>query len=702
MVFRFFRQNKQAAKWFYGIVTVFTMFTFSVTGAIYAFFREKEPGAEVAGSFVTPSGRKITVTQEDLRIESMKLARIAREEYKDDDAQWTFLMLDALANEMGIQVSDQMLTESLTAMFDQYSIPADKRDEFYKSMLLQTGLSASEWESLQKRILRTKIYCNLYFDGPRVRSEDVFKRFQDDNAMYTVEYASFRDADFAAKIDRSQIKDEDLQKYFDTEFDSIRKQREFSSPPEFAVDAAWLDVAKADVEKMRAALNEQERVVDADEIESLYNARKETKYKLPAAPADPAKKDDGTKADPSKPDDKKADEKAGDKADEKKPEEKEAPKYRPLEEVKAELEKEILVERVVQRVLAESNRRIAEAAKKKADAGKPGVTPNTTTPVVEENVLKDVATQFGMEYIEASPVTKWDDLVKLPRIGSEALKHDLEFVAKDGVIPFTPDESKAYGYVAHVVEKVDPKPFPLAQVKDKILDPYVEATAAKQADAAAKAFCDALREAVRPKQQAEIDKIQNEAKASAEKKIAEQKVTDDAAKKKIVDDELKSVEWRITGVLNEHKQEAFDDVVKAQAVKLDLLGPYRKSYSRSPAYAFEPAGTAKFLMGQFQITFLDVGKVSEPLRDRDGKATYVARVKEKTLPTFADMTPEDEQAARQASANGRDPQSAQTMMGYRYYVMSSQYYQFIFPTLSLQLSLQRAEKPDAKKKVGTP
>lgn len=686
MVFRLIRQNKKATRWVYIVVTVFTMFTFSITGAVYAWFNSGESADGVAGTFVTTSGRTVEVSEQEFGFTQMKLARINNDAFSKDEPVWAFLMSDALAEDAGIRISDEMLAAQLRGIFESQGIPPAQHAEAYRMWTQNTGLSASEFEATMRRLLRTQAYQNLFAEMPRVRSEDVFKKFQEDNEILTVECVKFADADFAAQIDKATISDTDLQAFLDKDLDFTRKNRDFSSPAELKLEVAVIEVASADVEKMRAALPEAQRTISDVEIQRVYDERKETKYKLPAEASKPAegegeKPAEGEDAKPAEGDAAKPAE--GDAA---KPAEAEAPKYRSLDEVKAEIEKELLVVRLVNATNSDAQTRAGAAAAKKVDSSAtPGATaPNAADPaaVAEENHLRAAATTFGLEFIEAKDTLKWTDLATWERFGSEQVKQNLEYAGKGATYPFPPNADSARGFVVHVVDKIDPKPLPLAEIRDRLIEPYVEFQASKRGNEAATAFLDALRAAVRPKQQAEIDKIEAAAKERATKKITDGNVTDEAAKVKLVEDELKAVEPEIKTLLDQHRHEAFDEVVAAKGIALETVGPFRESYRQTRFHQLEPASLAKSVMGQFSILLLEQGKVSEALRDNDNKLHYVARVKEKRAPTYEEMGLGD----RQRAENALRSQNIQKQI--------EQYTRFQYDKLALLMNLQlKQEKP---------
>jgi hypothetical protein len=310
----------------------------------------------------------------------------------------------------------------------------------------------------------------------------------------------------------------------------------------------------------------------------------------------------------------------------------------------------------------------------------------TAEDLCEQNHLRGVAEKFGLEYVPSSGPLLWKDIETWERFGSAELKQNLEYASAGSSYPVHPSADLARGYVVSVVKKVEPKPLPFADIRDKLIEPYVEAQAAKRAADAATAFLDALRTAVRPKQQAKIDEIEKGARDRAAAKATAGNITDEAAKAKLVEDELKAVEGEIKRVLDEVKHEAFDEVVTAGNHKVETVGPFRESYRMTRFFQLEPPSLTKAVMQQYAVTFLDQGKVSDSLRDAENKQSYVACVKERTKPGYADMSLGDRARAERAV---RQLKSAMHNM--------EQQGRFEYEKLSLLVNLQLNEpKPEGE------
>ena len=128
MVFRIFRQNQKATKWIYLFVTIFTMLTFSVTGAIYDWMQGSKAEQTSAGSFILPSGKKVTIGAEQFRLISQQLSRFdslfPQQRFKESERIWEFLIADALAVDSGLIATREDLQEGIQQLLT--GVPADQ------------------------------------------------------------------------------------------------------------------------------------------------------------------------------------------------------------------------------------------------------------------------------------------------------------------------------------------------------------------------------------------------------------------------------------------------------------------------------------------------------------------------------------------------------------------------------------------------
>ena len=135
----------------------------------------------------------------------------------------------------------------------------------------------------------------------------------------------------------------------------------------------------------------------------------------------------------------------------------------------------------------------------------------------------------------------------------------------------------------------------------------------------------------------------------------------------------------------------FDEVVKAQGLTPSVLGPYRKDYSRTSFYQSEPKGAAKFLMGQGNIAMLAAGKLADPISDKDSKATYVVRMKERRAPEWNEL-------------RGGDFAMAKMMYQYRmqFSGMGAQRQVADYNSLALLVNLERLDNAKTEETDGAP
>lgn len=674
MSFHWFRKNKTATRWIYIILTLFTMLTFSVTGAVTDFFKGG-PSKSIVGTFKTPSGKTVEIDSDDFRFTAQTLSRATYQTHQDEDV-WKFIIMDALAGEAGIQVSDEMLSSMFT------NVIGIRDAASYKEMVKRSDLSVADFESMWRRIARTVIYERLNTWPERSRASETFQRFQDEAESFTIDAVAWADADYATKVDRAAITDADLQKFLDTDLDRARLTKEFSAPAEVKLDAAALAVDASDaakLEKLRASLPAERRTIQDFEINSTYENEKE-RWKLPAEepvpPPAPAPENPPANPPPAP-----------------------TPKYKPLEEVKATIETEILANRVVDEAATQYRKALAgreqkkraEAAKAAADPVKPPAPAEVPAdPADTEDLLAKFATQFGLELIPAGEFVKIGDVATLPRFGSDSLKTQIEPLAKDQALAIHADKDHAAAFLVRVTDKIDPKPLPLAEVKDRLIDPYVEFVAAKQSSDAAKAFIESLRTAARAKYATEVAAVEDPAKKRATDAAAKESITDPAEVQKKVDAELALMKGQVDTVLAPHLGEFFDEAAKQQALPVTTVGPFRETYSRTQFYAHEPKGLEHYLKGAYPLFQLEKGAVTiEPQRDADDKLAVVARIKERTQPTFDEMTLGDRVEMEQYDAMMRNFQKQFAQRG------GQDTGEMSYGRLSLLVNLQRT-KPSEK------
>ena len=711
MAFRWFRKNKNATKWMYILITVFVMLTFSITGAMVDSFTGPDRSSRLAGSFRTPSGEDVEITNLDYSTVSRLLARVRGNPSEQD--VWSIIMLDELGKEAGIVVSDKMI-----ANFVRDGFPTQ---EDLNNFLQVTRMSEPDFKRIMRKLVRVQLYTQLNQPVMPILTEEKFHRFQEDNELLKVSYVAFTDEAEKAALESAEVSDDDLKAFFEDDIDPNVKKNDFSTPEKFQLRALVFDHGDRTAEELRAFLPEAQANVLDNQIEN-HRTRYPDRYPdedegdESEEPADEDKDGEGDEEGVDLTHDHDGDgvpdHAAEDHVDEMSP------------ELRAEIEKDILADRVVNQayrdfITAKGERTAAiarrDAAKEEessedanedeegdesgndtsgddasgddggadGDAAEPE--PDPVADQTFDDLLDPIIEKYGLRVVEFPDAVTLEELEELDEVGSEDLQFTVRFMQAEDVRPRTSSQSVEVPYLIACSEKIDAEPLPFDEVKDELKEVWIDATASKNAQAAADAFVDALKAKAREAKQEKVDEIENRAREEAEKEIADGSIEDEEEKQKIIDAKLAAVEPEVDAVLREVMGDYYADVAGEQGLETEGIDFFRKSYTRTAFYQDEEASVEKFLKGRPDLAFLDEGQVLGPVRDDNNGAVVVARLDEKKKPTLdqmrlgdwtmAEMAVGSEKYAARSGPTG-DP--------------------FSFDSLALRLALKRPEpeEPD--------
>lgn len=623
MALRWFRQHPNATKWIFIGLTGFVMLTFPITDALVP---NSRPDAELLGTFRTFGGETVEVDSDHYHEFSQKFARCFGVRNIRDEDVWQMLMLDKLAQEAGVSVSSEMLADFMKAR-------GITNQQTYQSVLAGVRMTAADYEDFSRRVMRAKLYQGLMTEPDVLSSKEVFERFQQDNELFDVAFVAFSESEQAAKLSADSQTTEQLKQFYETELDALTKRNEFSTPEKYGLDAALLNADTASIDAMKAALPEDERAVEDSDVEDFYEDNKDKRFTVPADPAASAPAEGAEAPAATAPAEQ---------------------KFQPLADVRDAIVRELLVERVLEAATEDYRKQQGERAMKKAEAEQKkaeGGTPDAPAPADEEDLLAVIAKKFGMEVVTFGEPRARDELKALERIGSEDLAGRVTFLGLDMVTTLETTEVQRDGALIRMKSKVEPTALPFEEVIEKLKPAWVKQTAKKQAQEAADQFRKDVKAAARASCEAEVAKVEQEAKDSADKIAAEQSITDEAKKKEIADTELRSRQARIDAIMEPFEGEAFTKVAAEQGREVKTTGEVRKTYRSTMMFADEPASPEKFLRGDFQLANLPAGRVAGPLRDETSGMFLVAKVLTRRFPTFAEMRPSDKQRAEQPFRN---------------------------------------------------
>src|SRR5262245_33041223 len=228
MALRFFRRNKQFTKWFYIVITVVVMITFSITGAMYQGLTEDDQAS--GGVMKMPSGKTVEIPGYRFQQVSNWFGVFGGRGVTSEDV-WRYIMLDELAKDTGVEVSDASLSKSLRQLFGIAS------DEDLKLLARTYQLTPSEVLDFARGQIRTALFQGLTREPPftvamsttRALSSEVVEQFQQDNELFTLRYGRFTDEAAASSLDAAAVSDEELKRFYDEELSAPRKRADFST-----------------------------------------------------------------------------------------------------------------------------------------------------------------------------------------------------------------------------------------------------------------------------------------------------------------------------------------------------------------------------------------------------------------------------------------------------------------------------------------
>lgn len=710
MAFRWFRQNKEATKWIYIFITIFVMLTFSITGAMVSSFGGRDKASVSAGSFRNLNGETVDISQLEYHNISQVAHRLAGRNMTEE-AVWSHIMLDRLGRDAGIQVSDRMLGDFMRTQ------AGVTNDEQYRQLLASRRLSPAEFEEFLRADLRGNLYRQLNAPPQQVLSEEVFSRFQQDNELLKVRYVSFSEAAERERLKAEAVDDEALKKFYDEELDANVKKNDFSTPEMFSLRAGMFDAGERSADDLRALLSEPMRDVPQALIDN-YKTRFADRYK--PAPKDDATQEGEAASGDDKPKDPGADDDAdaadGEDADEDGEEDGEDADEVEDPAVAAELnsriEKDVLADRVVseayrdffqaKRERDDAKRERDERKAKEAAAGDTAAakTPEELAAIAARDAIADrtfadllqpTLTKYALRVIDLPGPTAIADLKDLPEIGSDDLQFTVRFMSAEEVRPRPMSPTVKSPYLLLCDAKVDAKPLPFDEVKDRLKDAWVDQKATSAAQAAADGFMDGMRARAREQEKGRIDEIEQRAADEAAKEIAEKAITDEAEQQKVREARLAAVKPEIDAIVNGVLGSFFTAEAGARGLTPLETAPFRKSYFRTAFYRDDKASIDKFLQGRSDLFALSDTQVMGPVRDPESKAVVVAQVAERSKPDETQMRLADRLEAAYAVRNDKFGPMFAGMPGMPPGMMPQQEDPFSYDALALKLALTRPQ-----------
>ena len=290
MVFSHFRKHEKSYLYFGLGAMFFALVVFSVPSALSGIARGGAAKAGPAGAFVDSTGKRIEISAKEYR-DTFQFVRyrFLPGVYRTPEEMQVFehLVMVHEADLAGVHAEDDAVAKTLQAMFGRGS----KAD--YLDWLANTGLQPSAFEEYVRDVIRLLRLRSLKGLGDLITSVEVFERFQEDAEVNSVEYVGFAFADH--DVDAALGDDTTLLAHLENEVDEGTKRRDYSTPEQYAIDAAFIDYDTVSMELLAEALEGLDEPTD-EEIEQQFN------FNIPRYEAR-APKDEPAKDEPAKDED---------------------------------------------------------------------------------------------------------------------------------------------------------------------------------------------------------------------------------------------------------------------------------------------------------------------------------------------------------------------------------------------------------------
>jgi hypothetical protein len=271
MAFSHFHRHSKTYMLIFLVATLFSLFTFNVTGAILQSFAGLFGGTHgSAMRFKAANGAVVGLSQEEMDAAKRQVGGITRFNFDNGiahearDAWIPHLMLLADAHAAGIHIPDEVVDQQVESlkwrMQLQFQFSPDP--ELKKHVLTQAefemaiGNAGLTLESLTHRI-REALEIDAYvrsLAGPEVPDpEQVIERFQTKNELVTLEYVAFSFDHFVQELHKSPPADAELEEWY-KKLPAATVNLEYTRDERFSIDLATIDADAWDPAKADPAL----------------------------------------------------------------------------------------------------------------------------------------------------------------------------------------------------------------------------------------------------------------------------------------------------------------------------------------------------------------------------------------------------------------------------------------------------------------
>ena len=639
MAFSHFHRHSKTYMLIFLVATLFSLFTFNVTGAILQSFASIFGGAHgSAMRFKAANGTLIGLSQEEMEAAKRQVGGLTRfnvgNRFAKDarDAWIPHVMLHEDARLAGIHVPSEVVDQQIETIKWQIQMQMqfDPQQRYkghqltqaeFEGMLAASGLNLDTLAARLRESLEVDSYVRS-LAGPDVPDpEQVIERFQTKNELVTLEYVAFSFDHFAQQLRKEPPPDAELEEWY-KKLPAATINLEFTRDERFSIDLATVDADAWDPAKGDPALLAS--VPEPTDDQLVQEAKRDPiRYAGGKAPEKAADLDAAARAKIAK------DRKLKVVVDKARADFEEAAKKLPAPpELKPEA--------------TEEEKKAAEAAK-------------AANNVEERRLFGEIAAKHGFT------VTHHDDLepkqldeVDPPKTSTlQFLVRGLPATKTIHASSSLPSRDMKHAFLVRVDAHKARETKPFAEVREKVLGKWIDEHARQKAIDAAQAFLDGV--------------VAEGRKAVPADRFAAVDAERDANLKKIEDEKELAAEPRRLRVAAEHERwsdlvqsivgptvsASFGDAAKAKGLNVTKVGPQRRSVRDTPWFRDRFAGAERYLWSQAsgpndvspRLLGYAPGMLSGVLVDDDGQACYVARIAARTRPKAEEMTPADRDEA---------------------------------------------------------
>jgi hypothetical protein len=638
MPFAHFHRHSRKYLAFFLVATLFSLLTFSITPALTSFANSLFGGT--TGSFVvfkTSSGRMVgidDVAWQSAVVELPYSASIFMETknydpysglHNKEDLVLAHEVMLAEAGEMKVEVpaerADQLLVEFKAGIQERLQ---RSQQVLTKSMwsaeLRRAGLTEERLRHRLLEILKVEAYVRAV-RGVRIHDpERMLQIFANGNALVGLEWVALPFEKFAAEMKASPPADEELEKWF-AALPKETIEDKYTAGQKYSIDVALVDADAWDPAKVAAELlPPAEEPTDDEVLRTVKGDVKRFRGKDGVAPA-------------------------------------------AIADVTAEERARVRKDRQLEKLLGKARLEFdaAVAALPVLDASKPDEERKAALAervAKEKELFAQAAAKYGLEVKSFADQedSNLDDLDP-PKDAS------LQFIVRGLRVPgAVSSEQRAqvvlaagerkWAYVVRVADEPKPRaPRPFAEVKEKILEQWIDEHAKDAAVAKGEALRDALvAEAEKDPALTETTKTAFRADRDETQKALEGKLPKDAtdaakklARTKAVDEHF----YNLQAALHSTVGARFGEVAKALGLEVASAAPQRKNVGSGSYFNDLHSGAERFLFrsppdaNNHSLLGFGEGAVSGVLVDEAGKAAYVVHVVSRQVPGADQMTPQD-------------------------------------------------------------